>query len=81
MKVTSQMCSSTCLMPTRCPARPGRSTFDLVADFAEAEATGARRDLVQHLTLMTIHEIDRLLDAAGPVAEEASKYLPAEVLK
>jgi DNA replication protein DnaC len=27
-----------------------RSTFDLVADFAEAEATGARRDLVQHLT-------------------------------
>jgi len=27
-----------------------RSTFDLVADFAEAEATGARRALVQHLT-------------------------------
>jgi DNA replication protein DnaC len=27
-----------------------RSTFDLVADFAEAEATGTRRDLVQHLT-------------------------------
>jgi DNA replication protein DnaC len=27
-----------------------RSTFDLVADFAEAEATGARRALVQSLT-------------------------------
>ena len=27
-----------------------RSTFDLAADFAEAEATGARRDLVQQLT-------------------------------
>jgi DNA replication protein DnaC len=27
-----------------------RSTFDLVADFAEAEATGARRARVQHLT-------------------------------
>ena len=27
-----------------------RSTFDLVADFAEAEATGARRALVQQLT-------------------------------
>ena len=27
-----------------------RSTFDLAADFAEADATGARRDLVQHLT-------------------------------
>ncbi len=27
-----------------------RSTFDLVADFAEADATGARRDLVQQLT-------------------------------
>ena len=27
-----------------------RSTFDLVADFAEAAATGARRALVQHLT-------------------------------
>lgn len=27
-----------------------RSTFDLVADFAEADATGARRALVQHLT-------------------------------
>ena len=27
-----------------------RSTFDLVADSAEAEATGTRRDLVQHLT-------------------------------
>lgn len=27
-----------------------RSTCDLVADFAEADATGARRDLVQHLT-------------------------------
>jgi DNA replication protein DnaC len=27
-----------------------RSTFDLVADFAEAEATGGRRALVQHLT-------------------------------
>jgi len=27
-----------------------RSTFDLVADFAEAEATGTRRALVQHLT-------------------------------
>jgi DNA replication protein DnaC len=27
-----------------------RSTFDLVADFAEAEATGARRTLVQDLT-------------------------------
>ena len=27
-----------------------RSTFDLVADFAEAEATGTRRDLVRHLT-------------------------------
>ena len=27
-----------------------RSTFDLVADFAEADATGTRRDLVQHLT-------------------------------
>jgi DNA replication protein DnaC len=27
-----------------------RSTFDLAADFAQAEATGARRDLVQHLT-------------------------------
>jgi DNA replication protein DnaC len=27
-----------------------RSTFDLVADFAEADATGTRRDLVQALT-------------------------------
>jgi DNA replication protein DnaC len=27
-----------------------RSTFDLAADFAQAEVTGARRDLVQHLT-------------------------------
>ncbi len=27
-----------------------RSTFDLVADFAEADATGTRRALVQHLT-------------------------------
>jgi len=27
-----------------------RSTFDLVADFAEADATGRRRDLVQQLT-------------------------------
>jgi DNA replication protein DnaC len=27
-----------------------RSTFDLVADFAQAEATGTRRELVQHLT-------------------------------
>ena len=27
-----------------------RSTFDLVADFAEADATGTRRDLVQQLT-------------------------------
>jgi DNA replication protein DnaC len=27
-----------------------RSTFDLAADFAEAEATGERRTLVQHLT-------------------------------
>jgi DNA replication protein DnaC len=27
-----------------------RSTFGLVADFDEAEATGTRRDLVQHLT-------------------------------
>ena len=27
-----------------------RSTFDLAADFAEADATGARRDLVQQLT-------------------------------
>mgnify|MGYP001576879279 CR=1 FL=1 len=27
-----------------------RSTFDLVADFAEADATGTRRDLVQRLT-------------------------------
>jgi DNA replication protein DnaC len=27
-----------------------RSTFDLAADFAEAEATGERRDLVQQLT-------------------------------
>jgi DNA replication protein DnaC len=27
-----------------------RSTFDLVADFAEADATGARRDLVHSLT-------------------------------
>ena len=27
-----------------------RSTFDLVADFAEADATGARRALVQYLT-------------------------------
>jgi len=27
-----------------------RSTFDLAADFAQAEATGTRRELVQHLT-------------------------------
>lgn len=27
-----------------------RSTFDLVADLAEADATGSRRELVQHLT-------------------------------
>lgn len=27
-----------------------RSTFDLAADFAEADATGRRRELVQHLT-------------------------------
>jgi hypothetical protein len=27
-----------------------RSTVDLAADFAQAEATGARRDLVQQLT-------------------------------
>ena len=27
-----------------------RSTFDLAADFAQAEATGARRDFVQQLT-------------------------------
>jgi DNA replication protein DnaC len=27
-----------------------RSTFDLVADFAEADATGTRRDLVHTLT-------------------------------
>ena len=27
-----------------------RSTFDLAADFAEADATGMRRELVQQLT-------------------------------
>ena len=27
-----------------------RSTFDLAADFAQADATGARRDFVQQLT-------------------------------
>ena len=27
-----------------------RSTFDLAADFAQADATGSRRDLVQQLT-------------------------------
>lgn len=31
--------------------------------------------------MLTIHEIDRLLDAAAAVAEEAKKYLPAEMLK
>jgi DNA replication protein DnaC len=31
-----------------------RSTFDLVADFAQAEATGTRRELVQHLTRVNL---------------------------
>lgn len=31
-----------------------RSTFDLVADFAQADATGTRRDLVRQLTLVDL---------------------------
>lgn len=35
-----------------------RSTFDLAADFAQAEATGARRDLVQHLIRVDLLILD-----------------------
>jgi DNA replication protein DnaC len=39
-----------CRRDSRWPRALVRSTFDLAADFAQAEATGARRDFVQQLT-------------------------------
>ena len=48
-----------------------RSTFDLVADFAEAEATGTRRDLVQHLTRVDLLVLEDFgMKKLGPSAAE-----------
>ena len=47
-----------------------RSTFDLAADFAQAEATGARRDLVQQLTRVDLLVLDFGMKKLGPNAAE-----------
>ena len=46
-----------------------RSTFDLPADFAQADATGARRDVVQHLILAFA---ERVLPRAADLWVQAS---------
>jgi DNA replication protein DnaC len=48
-----------------------RSTFDLAADFAQAEATGARRDLVQQLTRVDLLVLEDFgMKKLGPSAAE-----------
>ena len=48
-----------------------RSTFDLAADFAQAEATGARRDLVQQLTRVDLLVLEDFgIKKLGPTAAE-----------
>ena len=48
-----------------------RSTFDLAADFAEADATGARRDLVQQLTRVDLLVLEDFgMKKLGPNAAE-----------
>lgn len=48
-----------------------RSTFDLVADFAEAEATGTRRELVQQLTGVDLLVLEDFgMKTLGPTAAE-----------
>ena len=48
-----------------------RSTFDLAADFAQAEATGARRDLVQQLTRVDLLVLEDFgMKKLGPNAAE-----------
>lgn len=48
-----------------------RSTFDLAADFAQAEATGARRDLVQQLTRVDLLVLEDFgMKKLGPTAAE-----------
>jgi DNA replication protein DnaC len=48
-----------------------RSTFDLVADFAQAEATGTRRELVQQLTRCDLLVLEDFgMKKLGPSAAE-----------
>ncbi len=48
-----------------------RSTFDLVADFAEADATGMRRELVQQLTRVDLLVLEDFgMKTLGPAAAE-----------
>jgi hypothetical protein len=48
-----------------------RSTFDLAADFAQAEATGARRDFVQQLTRVDLLVLEDFgMKKLGPSAAE-----------
>jgi len=48
-----------------------RSTFDLVADFAEADATGTRRALVQQLTRVDLLVLEDFgMKKLGPTAAE-----------
>ena len=48
-----------------------RSTFDLVADFAEADATGTRRDLVHTLTRVDLLVLEDFgMKKLGPTAAE-----------
>jgi DNA replication protein DnaC len=48
-----------------------RSTFDLAADFAQAEATGSRRDLVQQLTRVNLLVLEDFgMKKLGPSAAE-----------
>ncbi len=48
-----------------------RSTFDLVADFAQADATGTRRDLVRQLTQVNLLVLEDFgMKKLGPTAAE-----------
>lgn len=48
-----------------------RSTFDFVADFAEADATGMRRELVQQLTCADLLVLEDFgMKTLGPTAAE-----------
>jgi DNA replication protein DnaC len=59
-----------------------RSTFDLAGDFAQAEATGSRRDFVQQLTRVDLLVLEDFgMKKLGPSAAEDLLEISSGVTK